>query len=359
MDDTLQMLKVLSETNGPSGYEHEVRKAVIRYLAPLSHDIVKDRLGSIAGKRVGQADGPTILIAGHMDEVGWMVASVTPEGFLRFTPLGGWWSHVMLAQRVRIETADGQSHIGIIGSKPPHILTREEREKVVPMKELYIDVGARSRDEVVEMGIQPGDPITPVSDFTTLRNDELLLGKALDNRAGCAASIEVLKRLQEVNHPNTVFAGATVQEEVGCRGAETLASLVQPDISIAIDVGPALDTPGLEEEHTICRMGDGPLLLIYDATMIPHVGLRRLVLQTAKELGIQVQLDVIEAGGTDGGSFHMNDIGCPSIALGFATRYIHSHTAMMARKDFDDLVTLVTALVTKLDADTVRRLQEE
>jgi len=358
MDATLEMMKELSELDGPSGYEHEVRKKMNTYLAPLTDEVLRDRLGSIVGKKIGQADGPKILIAGHMDEVGWMVTGVTEKGFLRFSPLGGWWPNVMLSQRVRVQTTDGRSYVGIIGSKPPHILTREERDRVVPIKDMFIDIGASSKANVEEMGICPGDPITPVSDFMTMRNDELMVGKALDNRAGCAASVDVLRRLQGEVHPNVVYSGATVQEEVGSRGAMTLASLVQPDIAIAIDVGIAYDAPGLESHPASCNLGDGPLMLIFDATMIPHVGLRRMVVQTAKELGIKLQVDAIEGGGTDAANFHLNDAGCPSIALGFATRYIHSHTAILSRKDYDDVVTLVTALVKKLDKDTVRELQE-
>lgn len=355
MDDLLQMMKDLSETDGVVGYEHEVRGKLKAYLEPFSDEIMTDRLGSIVGKHVGESTGPKILVAGHMDEIGWMVTSITEKGFLRLQPLGGWWPHVMLAQRVRVKGSQGDV-LGIIGSKPPHTLDASERTKVLEMKDMFIDVGARSREEVIEMGIAPGDPILPVSDFTTMRNGELMVGKALDNRAGCGVAIEVMRRLANRKHPNVVYSGATVQEEVGCRGAQTLANLVMPDIAFAVDTGIAYDTPGLESNPMDCNVGDGPLMLLYDTSMIPHVGLRRLVTNTAKDLGIKIQVDALTAGGTDGARIHMAGIGCPTIAIGFATRYIHSHSAILSRSDFENVVNLICAVIERLDAATVEEL---
>jgi putative aminopeptidase FrvX len=287
------------------------------------------------------------------------VTAVTDKGFLRFNPIGGWWPHVVLGQRVRIHTVSGNSYVGIVGSKPPHILSAEDRKKVLELKDMFIDVGAASKDEIEQIGIHEGDQVAPVSEFMTMRDGALFVGKAIDNRAGCAAVVEVLKRLQGQNHPNIVYAGATVQEEVGCRGAQTLANLVKPDVAFVLDVGIAYDTPGLSDNPTTCNMGEGPLMLIYDATMIPHAGLRKLVIETAKKLGIHLQVDALNGGGTDGARIHLSDIGCPTIALGFATRYIHSHTAILSRKDFEDVVTLVTALVQKLDKELVQSLHDD
>jgi putative aminopeptidase FrvX len=355
MDERAKMMQALSEVDGVPGYERDVRLKMEEFLQPISDEILKDRLGSVVGKKTGQADGPRVLVAGHMDEVGWMVTFVTKEGFLRFQPLGGWWPNVMLAQRVRIKGSKGDI-VGVIGSKPPHALSPEERNKAVPIKEMFIDIGARSKDEVEEWGIRPGDPITPVAEFFEMRGGEVWAGKALDNRAGCGVAIEVLKALQGVDHPNVVYSGGTVQEEVGTRGALTLANVVQPDIAIAVDVGLAYDTPGFETHDASCNIGDGPLVLLFDLSMIPHAGLRHLVFDTAKEIGINVQVDALAGGGTDAAKFHLNNIGCPSIAIGFATRYIHSHTALLSRKDFEQAAELITALIKKLDRKTVDAL---
>src|SRR5689334_11870 len=177
MDDTLRMMEELTEAMGVPGQEDEVRGIMGRYLAPYG-ELVRDNLGGIAVRKVGDpaaaGSGPRVLIAGHMDEVGYMVTLITEEGFIKFQPLGGWWEQVMLAQRVRIRTRRGDI-IGVTGSKPPHILPADERNKIVQKKDMFIDIGARSRAEVQEAGVRPGDPVTPICPFTVLSNPDMLL----------------------------------------------------------------------------------------------------------------------------------------------------------------------------------------
>ncbi|MDA8353008.1 MAG: M42 family metallopeptidase [Firmicutes bacterium] len=355
MERLTDLMKELTELDGVPGQEKEVHDKMKGMLQPLSDDILKDRLGSVVGKKTGQAGGPKILLAGHLDEIGFMVTHITDKGFLRFQQLGGWWPHNVLSQRVRVHTRKG-AYTGIIGSKAPHVLTREEAGKVLKLKQMFIDVGAKDREDAERMGIRPGDWITPVSDFFTMREGELWAGKALDNRAGCALALEVLRRLQGEEHPNVVYAGATVQEEVGLRGAQTVANLVQPDVAFALDVGIAYDTPGFESHPGTCEVGGGPLVLLLDATMVPHTGLRDLVLDTAEEKGISLQYDALMGGGTDGGKFHLHGIGCPTLVVGFPTRYVHSHNSVMSKRDFEQAADLLTAVVKKLDGKTVEEL---
>jgi putative aminopeptidase FrvX len=355
MDEQTKMIQELCEADGVPGFEREVRIKMRELLTPYSEEVLTDRLGSIVGKKTGDAKGPKILIAGHLDEIGWMVTSITSKGFLRFQPLGYWWPHVVLAQRVKIKTRKGDL-MGIVGSKAPHTLTAKELERVLEFKEMFIDVGAASKEEAEEMGIRPGDMIVPLSEFTTMRNGELLVGKAIDNRAGCALAVEVMRRLQNESHPNVLYGGATVQEEIQMRGAGTLANLVQPDIAFALDVGVAYDTPGYEGYQKSCNLGEGPLTFIYDASMIPNVPLRDLVHDTAKELGINLQVDALTGGAQDGGKFHIAGIGCPTIALGFATRYIHSHAAILSKKDWEQAADLLVAVIKKLDREMVDQI---
>jgi putative aminopeptidase FrvX len=355
MDEMTRMMKELTETDGVPGRERDVRVKMQEYLQPISEEIIKDRLGSVIGVKTGRAGGPKVLLAGHLDEIGFLVTQITSKGFLRFQQLGGWWPHNVLSQRVRVKTRKGD-YIGIIGSKAPHVLKKEEREKVMELKDLYIDIGAKDEEDAKEMGVRPGDWVVPVSEFTTMRDGELWVGKALDNRAGCALAVEVLRRLQNEQHPNIVYAGASVQEEVGLRGAGTLANLVEPDIAFALDVGIAYDTPGSDSQHATCSVGGGPLVLLFDASMVPHTGLRDLVMDTADEIGIKVQVDALAGGGTDAGEFHKSGIGCPSLVVGFATRYIHSHNAIMSKSDFDQAAALLTAVIKKLDRDKVNEL---
>ncbi|MBC8163050.1 MAG: M42 family metallopeptidase [Roseiflexaceae bacterium] len=355
MDETLTMLQELTDAPGPSGFEAPVRHVLQRYLAPYG-EIITDNLGSVAVRKVGQQNGPKVLIAGHLDEVGFMITRVTDDGYLKFQTIGGWWDQVMLAQRVEVITRNGVIP-GVIGSKPPHILAPEERTKMVEKKQMYIDIGASSKEQVREWGISPGDPVVPVCPFTVMRNPDMLMAKAWDNRFGCALVVEVLKRLADTRHANVLYGAATVQEEVGLRGATTIANIVQPDIAFALDTGIAGDTPGVGPDDAIGKLGGGPVILLYDGSMIPHTGLRDLVIDTAQAEGIAVQFDKMAGGGTDAGKFHVTGAGAPSLVLGVAVRYIHTHASIMHRGDFDQAATLLAAVIKRLDSETVRSLK--
>lgn len=357
MDHRLKMYEELTCANGIPGYEEPVRKVMRKYLEPLSNEIITDNLGSIAGVKVGREGGPRIMIAGHLDEVGWIVTMITEKGFLKLQPVGGWWSQVMLAQRVKIITRKGDL-IGVVGSKPPHILPAEERNKVVQIKDMFVDIGAGSREEAMEFGVRPGDPIVPYCDFAVMPNPKILLNKAWDNRAGCAVAIMTLEELKGQDHGNVVYAVGNVQEEVGLRGAITMSNTIQPDIGIALDVGIAGDVPGVREEEAQGKMGKGPLVLMYDASMVPSQALRNLVADTADELGIPYQYDAIAGGGTDAGRMHVYGRGVPSIAIGFATRYIHSHAGLIHRDDMENAAKLVAAVIKKLDTATVQKIKD-
>lgn len=356
MDKLLTMFKELTEAPGVPGQEEEVRNLMRKYLEPLADEILTDNLGSIVAKKTGSAGGPKILLTGHLDEVGFMVTHINSKGFIKFQPLGGWWAQVMLAQRVLIKTRKGDI-VGVIGSKAPHVLTVEERNKVVQIKDMFIDIGASSEEEAKEFGVRPGDAIIPICPFTVMNNEKFMMAKAWDNRAGCALAVEVLEQLKGVSHPNTVYSGATVQEEVGLRGASTVPDLVQPDIFFALDVGIAGDTPGMSDEQMPNnKCGKGPLVVLYDASMVPHKKFLDLILDTAEEEGIPVQFDAIPGGGTDAGRVHLFGKGVPSIVIGFPTRYIHSHASILHRDDFDNAAKLVVAVVKKLDDKTVASL---
>jgi putative aminopeptidase FrvX len=356
MDETATMLKRLSEAHGVSGYEREIREVIKEYLEPYATTLSQDRLGSIIAERVGISSGPRIMLAGHMDEIGFMVKSVTSDGFIRFIPLGGWFDQVLLSQRVVVKGSRGDVP-GVIGSKPPHLLTDEERKKVVEKKDMFIDVGASSLEEATEaFGIQPGDPVVPASNFEVLKNGKSYLAKAWDDRVGCAIFIDVFKRLSATSHPNKVYAVGTVQEEVGLRGAETSVHVINPDVAFALEAGIANDVPGSDKETVLERIGKGPVVLIYDRSLVPNIELRNLVTDTAKSLGIPYQLDVMERGATDAGKIHLHDKGVPSLVIAVPTRYVHSHASLIHRDDYDHTVALVTEVIKKLDADTVADL---
>ncbi|WP_110927174.1 M42 family metallopeptidase [Bacillus massiliglaciei] len=355
MDDTLTMLKELTDAKGIAGNEREVRKVMEKYIAPFADEVTTDGLGSLIAKKAGNEDGPKIAVTGHLDEVGFMISQIDDKGFLRFQTVGGWWSQVMLAQRVTIATRKGDV-TGVIGSKPPHILSADARKKPVDSKDMFIDIGASSREEAEEWGVRPGDMAVPYFEFTVMNNEKMLLAKAWDNRIGCAIAIDVLRQLQEIDHPNVVYGIGAVQEEVGLRGAKTSTFQIKPDIGFAVDVGIAGDTPGVTSKEALSKMGEGPQIVLYDASMVSHKGLRDLVTDTADELNIPYQYESMPGGGTDAGSIHLTANGVPALAITIATRYIHSHAAMLHRDDYENAVKLIVEVIKRLDRETVDRI---
>ena len=355
-DDRVELLRELTEASGISGYEEEVRKIIKRHLQDIT-SIEQDRLGSIVCRKDGESAAPRIMLAGHMDEVGFIVKLITDEGFIRFSTLGGWWGHVMLAQRVVIKTREGDIS-GLIGSKPPHVLSEEERKKLQEPKDMYVDVGATSSAEVKGLGIRPGDPIIPVCPFTVLNTGKTYMGKAFDDRVGCALFINVIKSLAGEKHPNTVYGVGTVQEEVGLRGAHTSSWVVEPDVGLTMEISVAGDVPDVKKEDAQGKLGKGPVIILRDGTMIPNLKLRDLFIDTAEEMKIPYQFDMLERGGTDSGAIHLHRRGVPNLVIGVPTRHIHSHAGILHREDYDNTVRLVTAVVRKLDAKTVAGLTE-
>ena len=357
-DETLTMLKELTDAKGIPGNEKEPRDVMKKYITPYADEVETDGLGSLLAKKVGEENGPVVMVTGHLDEVGFMVTNIDDKGFLKFQPVGGWWSQVMLAQRVTIVTSKGDI-TGVIGSKPPHILSAEARKKPVDIKDMFIDIGASSKEEAMEWGVKPGDMVVPYFEFTVMNNEKMLLAKAWDNRIGCAIAIDVLKNLHKEKHPNVVYGVGAAQEEVGLRGARTSAHKVKPDIGFAVDVGIAGDTPGVTEKEALGKMGKGPQIVLYDASMVSHKGLRDFVTNVADELNIPYQFESIPGGGTDAGSIHLTASGVPSLAVTIATRYIHSHAAMLHRDDYENAVKLLTEVIKRLDRETVNKITFE
>ncbi|RWZ59823.1 M42 family peptidase [Halobacillus fulvus] len=354
-DETLAMLKDLTDAKGVPGNEKEAREVMKNFISPYADEVFTDNLGSLIAKKVGNKKGPSVMVAGHLDEVGFMITRIDDNGYLYFQPVGGWWSQVMLAQRVTIMTRKGDL-TGVIGSTPPHILPPEKRKKAVEIKDMFIDIGASSREEAEEFGVKPGDSVVPYFEFTQMKNEKMLLAKAWDNRIGCAIAIEVLKRLKGEKHPNIVYGVGTVQEEVGLRGARTSANLINPDIAFGVDVGIAGDTPGISDKDAQSKMGKGPQIILYDASMVSHKGLRDFVTDTADTNDIPYQFDSMPGGGTDSGAIHLSHDGVPALSITIATRYIHSHAAMLHRDDFENAVNLIVEVIKGLDADKVKEI---
>lgn len=347
--ESLDLYKKLTELPGAPGFEHDVRKFMRTELEKYSDEIVQDGLGSIFGVKVGDEKGPTVMVGGHMDEVGFMVTSITENGLLRFQTLGGWWSQVLLAQRVNIITDNGPV-VGIIASIPPHLLDESQRSKPMDIKNMLIDIGADDREDALRIGIKPGQQIVPICPFTPMANKKKIMAKAWDNRLGCGLAIELLKNVQGEKLPNILYSGATVQEEVGLRGAQTAANLIKPDIFFALDASPANDMSGSKD--TFGQLGKGALLRVYDRSMVTHKGMREFLLDTVESNNIPYQYFASQ-GGTDAGRVHISNEGVPSAFVGVCSRYVHTHAAIISVDDYEAAKEMLIALVRKCDKATV------
>lgn len=350
----VSLLKELTEAHSVSGHEDEVRAIFVDELEACG-ELSTDRNGSVFCDAGGE--GPRVLVAGHMDEVGFLVQNITPDGFIQFLAIGGWWEHNLLSQRVEILTRGGEKVLGVVASRPPHFLPEAQRRQVMSIEQMFIDVGAESRRDVVEnFGISLGDPIAPVSAFTALGREDVFMAKAFDNRVGMAGTIQAGQILAQSKHPNRLLLCGTVQEEVGLRGAKTAASYTQPDVAIILEGPPADDAPGFARSECQGRLGGGVQIRLYDPSAITNPRLARLAIETARAEGIPHQVTVRRSGGTDAGAFHVANEGIPSIVLGVPARYIHSHNAVIDLNDYLHLVSLTIALVRRLDAETVAGL---
>jgi endoglucanase len=353
-EKALDLLKGITEAFGPSGFEREVIRLTKDYMEPYTDGIVTDKLGTITFVAKGSAEKPRVLLAGHVDEIGFVISSITEEGYLTFNPLGGWWSQVLLGQRVIVRTAKGDVD-GVIAAKPPHVLPQEERKKLVELKDMFIDVGATSREEAEASGVKIGDPAVPWSPFSLIQGDKVAMGKAFDDRIGAFVLMEAIRRIKEqgITHPNTVYGAATVQEEVGLRGAQTISHMVDPDVAIVLEVDIAGDIPGIKPRDAQSKMGKGPSLSTFDRSMIPNQPLKEFIIEVARQAQIPLQLTQMYGGGTDGGRIHMSRAGCPTAVISVPTRHIHSHVGLLSLKDTENAIRLCIELLKRLNKETV------
>jgi endoglucanase len=314
---------------------------MIQFMKPYVDEITIDRLENVIAVKHGKADSPKIMLAAHMDEVGLMVKTINKDGFLQFTKIGGIDDRILPAQKVIVHTKKG-AFPGIIGSKPPHIQKEEERRKILPFDDLFIDIGADGKDDAVNKGVSIGDPVSFDVKYASLGND-VVMGKAFDNRAGCAAMVETLKLLEKTEW--SVCAVGTVQEEVGLRGAGAAAFGVDPDVAIALDVTIAGDVPGVREFDTSVKMGKGPALTISDSGLITHPKVLRWLIDTAEQEIIPIQLESGLLGSTDAARISITRQGIPCGNVSIPTRYIHSSTGVLNLRDIEKSAKLTAAAI--------------
>lgn len=353
----LKLLKEYTDAAAPAGFEKEAYDVMKKHIEPYSDEVYSDNLGSlIALKKSSSDNAPKVMIAGHLDEIGFMVTKIEDNGFIKFHPLGGWWGQVMLSQQMNIVNSEGKRFISVIGSKPPHVLSEADRSKPMDVKNMYLDMGIDSKEEVEKLGICVGDFVVPHCEFAQMADEKYLLAKAWDNRIGCYIVGEVFKRVNDAKLDVDLYGVGTVQEEVGCRGAKTTSNKINPDIGIALDVGLAGDIPGYETETFKSKLGGGPLITLYDAGMIAHRGLKEFFINTAKENNIEFQFAGLSGGTTDGAAMHIAHDGAPTISISIATRYIHSNAGIIHADDLENIIELITKVVLKLNQESVSKI---
>jgi endoglucanase len=348
------LLRRLADAPGPPGFEEPVRKIMVDAMKPYASSIRFDGLGSIIAAQ--GATGPRIMVDVHMDELGGVVRRVTPQGLLTMQMLGGWLDQALVDQRWIIIGSKGPVR-AVTGIRDAHYATADERARVYARDSLFLDVGARSEAEARSMRIEPGDPIVPDAPLAILNGPDNYLGKAWDDRVGCAVVIEAMRRLASVPHPNQILWAITAQEEIGLRGAHTAADLIKPEIGIAIEAGVTADVNGRLEESQE-RLGGGPGLFLYNNSELPSRKFVRFVRDTAAAQKLPLQFDLVVGYGDDSAEIQKSNVGVPTVCLLVPVRYTHAHNGIMNRRDFDQTVDLLVAILQKLDATTVQSIRD-
>lgn len=350
---TLERMKALTELHGAPGFEDKVRNYMKAELSVNANEIIQDGLGGIfAVKKSKKKNAPKVLVAAHMDEVGFMVTELADNGFIKFTPLGGWPTDVLLSQRFSVRTTADEEITGVIGSVPVHFRRGDNKETKI--EDMLLDVGADSKEELLEMGINLGDSIVPKVDFQVLKNEKKLLAKAWDNRYGCLIAIEALESLKDTELDCDLYIGANVQEEVGLRGAKASANMINPDIAFVVDCSPANDMMGKKDD--LGKIGEGTLLRLFDRTMILAPKMREFLLDTAQESDVKYQY-YHSPGGTDAGSIHVSKNGVPSAVVGICSRYIHTANSIINYEDYFHAHNLLTSLIKNVNNETLDRIR--
>jgi endoglucanase len=340
-----ELLKKLSEATSISGFESEVREIIKEELKDHVDEMETDAMGNLITTHKGKEGKPSIMLASHMDEIGLMVSFIDDEGFLRFVKIGGINDQMLLNQEVFVETKNGEVP-GVIGSKPPHITSAADAKKIIEYKDMFIDIGAKDKEEAEKM-VSVGDAIVFHTTFREYPND-LVMGKALDNRVGCTVMTEVMK---QTDSDATVYGVGTVQEEVGLKGAKTSAFKLNPDMAIALDVTIAGDHPGVKKEEASVVAGKGPVISLVDASgrgLMTAPIIKDLLIEAAEAAGVDYQLEVGDGGTTDGTAIHLTRAGIPTGVLSSGARYIHTPVSVVNVKDVQDTITLLLELLRRL-----------
>lgn len=351
-----KLYRDLVDLPGAPSFERPVREYMRAFLNDHTEELVEDRLGSIFGVINKGFDGPKVMIAGHMDEVGGVVTGIDKSGLISMTNLGGVHGNVFLSQHVDIITDDLEKIPGVTASKPPHLSRgTNETPKEIKFNELKIDIGADNQDHAKELGVKIGQQVIARNDYTVSKDGKKIFSKAWDDRFGCGMSLEIARDTNKEDLSCELYVGATVQEEVGLRGAKTASGLIQPDVFIAIDCSPCADSFGGDDVGGV--IGKGFLLRFYDPSAIMHQGMKEFIINAAEEDGIQYQY-YKSMGGTDAARVQLQNGGTLVATIGMPARYIHSTTSMISTDDYEEVKKIVYKIIRMFDHKTVERIKQ-
>jgi len=339
----LELLGELSSQFGVSGFEGEVRDWISGMIKGMADDLEVDVLGNLMA-RINPGREFIVMLDAHMDETGIMISYVEEGGFLRFAPIGGWDPRVFPAQQVEIRSRDGKKHRGVIGASPPHIQAPEEQKQALKIEDLFIDIGANSREGVTARGIMPGAPGTLHYPFQLLGMNRAM-GKALDDRAGCAVLIRCLEYFSKNRPDFTLVANFAVGEEIGFRGAKTAAYQIKPDVALVVEGTVGADTPGIAAHRCPAQLGKGPAISVADHSIIVNPVFVTFIEQMAEALKIPWQHKIPLTGSTDAGVIHLTGKGVLTGIVSVPCRYIHSPSSVIDLRDFEYTVSLAIEVV--------------
>jgi len=351
----IELIRDLSNVYGAPGYEDDVLEVVEKHKGNLKSKTDK-MMNTYLYYEEKKNDKLTIMLDGHLDEVGFMVQFIDAKGLLKFVPLGGWVIDNVAAQLVMIKNIEGKYIKGVVSSKPPHFMSPAEREKKLDIDMLSIDVGATSREEVInDYKIEVGAPIVPFVEFEFNERNGSMMGKAFDNRLGCAAAMEVIKGLEHTKLDVNVVAALATQEEVGTRGAVITANVVKPDLAIVFEGSPADDT-FMDKHSTQCALNGGPQLRYRDNSFVANHKFISFAKEIAKKNNIPYQDAVRASGGTNAGPIHLSNNGVPVLVIGIPVRYAHTHHCYSKLADFENSVKLGIEIVKNMNKEVYEKL---
>ncbi|UWD34445.1 M42 family metallopeptidase [Mesomycoplasma molare] len=348
-------LKEYMEIEGVSRYEDNVVEALKNNTKDANVEYSRDRFGSLIMTKKGHTSGPKIMLAAHMDEVGYAVLDILDNGQIKVSPIGGLWPTVVVGTKAKLIASSGKEFYGIFGHTSIHIMEREKISKAMTTKDLFVDFGFKDKKEAEEQGIEPGDRILMHGETFRLYNSDLVAGKSMDNRAGVTVLDQIINRLKDQKLPNRPYFVGTVQEEVGTRGAKTSVSLIEPDIAFAIDTGASHDTDGAIKGDP--KLGLGVAINIQDYETMMDPKLVKILTDIAKKHNIPVYKYVAQGGGTDAAELQYGKGGVPTISLSIPQRYLHSPLGVASLFDMEALINLMVEFLKAFDQKTFESIQ--